>query len=201
MWKVIFLAPYFTFAVSDITTASLVPPIMSENQQCSRFATSCYTQAEVEGYSWDEELVFAARSQGSIYAIPSILCSHKLKAPDEPPITASYVPAVTTLFPNVFCSSDPPVQFVPNIARSPVSEGESEKDKLSSQTATSDSHRCKRCGKVFTRTNDVLRHDQSVHNKVKPFPCRFDSCGRAFARRDSRNVITFQICANQSVEA
>jgi len=58
------------------------------------------------------------------------------------------------------------------------------------QPVTRDSHRCNvnACNKEFTRKHDLLRHITAVHEKLKPFPCRFEPCESAFPRKDARDV-------------
>lgn len=43
-------------------------------------------------------------------------------------------------------------------------------------------HPCERCGRMFTRKSDAIKHKRVVHDKVKTFTCR--ECGRKFARKD-----------------
>jgi hypothetical protein len=39
------------------------------------------------------------------------------------------------------------------------------------------------CGKEFVRKTDLARHDQSVHQKIKPFQC--SRCSSSFSRKDT----------------
>lgn len=43
-------------------------------------------------------------------------------------------------------------------------------------------HPCERCGRMFTRKSDAVKHKRVVHDKVKTYTCR--ECGRKFARKD-----------------
>lgn len=43
-------------------------------------------------------------------------------------------------------------------------------------------HPCERCGRMFTRKSDAVKHKRVVHDKVKTYVCR--ECGRKFARKD-----------------
>lgn len=47
-------------------------------------------------------------------------------------------------------------------------------------------HQCDRCGRVFTRRADVLKHIRVVHDRVKNFVCEI--CGRRFGRKDYLTV-------------
>src|SRR5436305_7808415 len=95
------------------------PLLMAGNPQCSLFPNNCYTQADVERWFSDGEVVFAATSQSSVYAVPSILSCHKSKRAQEqslewfPSNAAIYAPAIVTQFPDAFLSSDPSTEFVP----------------------------------------------------------------------------------------
>lgn len=43
-------------------------------------------------------------------------------------------------------------------------------------------HPCERCGRMFTRKSDAIKHKRVVHDKIKTYTCR--ECGRKFARKD-----------------
>lgn len=56
---------------------------------------------------------------------------------------------------------------------------------------------CDRCGRLFNRKADALKHIQVVHDKLKLFACRV--CGRRFGRKDycAVRVITFNFSTSQ----
>lgn len=41
---------------------------------------------------------------------------------------------------------------------------------------------CERCGRLFTRKSDAIKHIRVVHDRLMPFSCAV--CGRKFARKD-----------------
>jgi hypothetical protein len=191
---------------------------MAGNPQYPRFPNNCYTQADVERWFSDGEVIFAATSQGSVYTVPSILCCHKLKGAQEPSLAwfssnaAIYAPAIVTQFPDAFLSSEPSTEFAPQAGlvkeKPDPSQGELVKEekpnlpqvkgkskrcraKRSSrkrQPVTRESRWCNACSKEFTRKHDLFRHITTVHGKLKPFPCRFEPCESAFPRKDARDV-------------
>jgi len=189
---------------------------MAANTQCSRFPNNCYTQADVEQWFSDGEVVFDATSQGSICAVPSILCCHKLKGAQEPSPAwfssnaAVYAPAIVTQFPDDFLSSEPSTEFAPQgeldkpdpsqegTARPNLSQGglvkgkpkpcRAKRSSRKRQLVTRESRWCNACNKEFTRKHDLFRHITTVHGKLKPFPCRFEPCESAFPRKDARDV-------------
>jgi hypothetical protein len=180
---------------------------MKESPQSSRFPNNCYTQAAVERWFSDGELVLsdglAAKSEGSVYTIPSIICCPELKEADEPSLTwfssnAAYAPAVVTQFPDALLRSDPYAEFAASLPpsnlsrRGPVEENRklsrTKRSSRTRQTVTIESRRCADCNKEFTRKHDLFRHVTTVHGKLKPFPCRFEPCSRSFPRKDARDV-------------
>ena len=203
---------------------------MAGNTQCAPFPNNCYTQADVERWFSDGDVVFAATSQGSVYAVPSILCCHNLKGAQEPslalfsPNAAVYAPAIVTQFPDAFSSSEPSTEFAPQgelVKEKPdPSQGGPAKPNLSQgglvkgkpkrcrakrsprkrQPVTRESRWCNACNKEFTRKHDLFRHITTVHGKLKPFPCRFEPCESAFPRKDARDVSIPRKCAKGSAE-
>jgi len=44
------------------------------------------------------------------------------------------------------------------------------------------------CGISTTRRHDLKRHIQGIHDKSFDYLCMFRNCGKAFVRKDARNV-------------
>ncbi|KAI9216073.1 hypothetical protein BC828DRAFT_352875, partial [Blastocladiella britannica] len=40
------------------------------------------------------------------------------------------------------------------------------------------------CGKVFTSSGHLHRHERSIHGREKPFECPFPGCDSRFSRND-----------------
>lgn len=47
-------------------------------------------------------------------------------------------------------------------------------------------NQCERCGRIFNRRADMLKHVRVVHDRVKDFECEI--CGRKFGRKDYLSV-------------
>lgn len=64
--------------------------------------------------------------------------------------------------------------------------GQSSSDPERRSSMTRAGHQCDRCGRVFTRRADVLKHVRVVHDREKNFVCEI--CGRRFGRKDYLTV-------------
>lgn len=69
----------------------------------------------------------------------------------------------------------------------PTAQSASDSERKSSTTRTA--HQCDRCGRVFTRRADLLKHIRVVHDRVKNFACEI--CGRRFGRKDYLTVSSY----------
>lgn len=79
----------------------------------------------------------------------------------------------------------------------PVTKSKKNEDNASAtlqrrNSITTVGNQCDKCGRVFNRRADMLKHVRVVHDRVKDFTC--DVCGRKFGRKDylsvSKNIFT-----------
>jgi hypothetical protein len=191
--------------------------LMAGNPQCSPFPNNCYGHPNVERWFSNEEVVFGEASQDSLYVLPSILCCHKLRGAQNSSLwfssnSAVFAPAILTQFPDGFLSSKGSTKFArqrgvvkenTNLSQAgSVTRSKEYRGKWSTckrQPLTRESRWCNLCKKLFTRKHDLFRHITSVHGKLKPFPCRVESCQSSFPRKDGRDVSPRK-CTNRSPE-
>lgn len=190
---------------------------MSDFPQGPRFPNDCYAYSKIEQYVSNRESPLERAVQDSIYVFPSIVSTHSLEGPKEPPLewSSSSPPAfyasALVQFPNIPSSSNPVTYAIPNIGRSnsiPPQIPDKKKHnrrllraKSSDSTSQSLTHRpfgCPACPKRFTRKHDMERHDKTIHGGAKPFVCNF--CSKAFSRKDAQEVVTFQLGTDKPLE-
>ncbi|KAF9467886.1 hypothetical protein BDZ94DRAFT_1155062 [Collybia nuda] len=71
---------------------------------------------------------------------------------------------------------------IPNIP--PSSSSATSSSDLPTKKKKSKMHECEICGKQFPRPSGLRTH-MNTHNNVKPYPCVFPGCSRAFAVRSN----------------
>lgn len=74
--------------------------------------------------------------------------------------------------------------LAPAPIRIPVqaSVGNTQPESQPKRQATTSGYPCERCGRLFSRKADALKHIRVVHDRVKNFSCSV--CGRQFGRKD-----------------